>query len=209
MKEDAQDVAIAVSTTLHRQATQIKLLKAEAEQLRASIATKIKRRSHSEALPLPVNNGLTGGASFFTPRSIRVALLKLDEEKAHKHQEKLQKQKEKGERAAKKLAEDQAKEQRRVKRARGKEEKEKEKADKAAKKQAKKEERDRVKALQTAQKGKHKASKAPLEPKKKQKRSVGGAVGGAMGNVAERAATPQPTRQTQSGRSMKLLSKFR
>ena len=87
--------------------------------------------------------------------------------------------------------------------------KEAQKAEREAEKQRRREERDRQKALKTSQKGKRKALEAPPKPKKKQKLSGGGSVGGSMGGVAERAATQQPPRLTKSGRTSALPSRFR
>ena len=84
-------------------------------------------------------------------------------------------------------------------------EKEKEKAEKAAQRAAQKSTRDTGKALQLSQKGKRKASQAPLQGRKRQKRVVDTVDTG----EASEGASATPVISTRRGRSVKLPDRYK
>ena len=109
---------------------------------------------------------------------------------------------------ASKLYKEKLDQEKRVAREALKVEREKAKADKAkqaAERARQQEARNAEKSLQLPQKGKRKASRPPIQSKKRQKRVVA-AVGGAK--AAEVSAAP-PTVTTSRGRSVNLPSKYR
>jgi hypothetical protein len=216
MKETSQEVARKLTSSIHRLATKSKLQKLEIQGLQASLNTKNKRKRHGKALPLPVLNRHTGGAIFYSPRSVRQARATLATREAVQHQEKLDKAETKRLKEAKKLLDQKLAKERAEKRMKEKERREKEKAERAASaaakranSQRKKAEKDREKAIKTSQKGKRKASKVSSKPQKRQKVSGGGAIGSAASGAAIRAASPEPPRTTSRGRTITLPLKFR
>ena len=194
---------------IHRASTETKLLQHENMGLVAFLDTHNKRTNHGRRLLVGGSKKQQTDAGWYSPRRLekerREIAMKDDAKVAQKAADHSKRELQKAKKALdqKHRAERQeaAKKQREVKEA--------QKAERAAENQRQKEERDRQKALQTTQTSKRKASKAPLKPKKKQKLSGSGLVGGSMGSVAERAATQQPPRLTKSGRTSALPSRFR
>jgi len=212
VKETTQDVARQLTSSIHRLTTQNKLQALEIKGLRASLATKNKRKSHGKALPLPVPDRTTGGAVFYSPRSVRQAKALLAEREAEEHQKELQKAETKKLRADTKLLNEKLAKERAEKRVREKERKEREKAERAAKaaeKKAVQNKNARQKALETSQKGKRKASK-PLPKQPKRQKKVSGAVGGVVGSsVAHGATSDLPAKQSRGGRNIKTPARYR
>ncbi|OAK94626.1 hypothetical protein IQ06DRAFT_187214, partial [Phaeosphaeriaceae sp. SRC1lsM3a] len=170
VKETTKGVASTLISSVHQLSTQNKLQAIELEGLRASLATKNKRKGHGKPLPLPVKNRTTGGAIFYSPRSVRVAKQNLAIKEAEEHQNELEKIDKKEVRRQNKLVKEKEAKERAEKRVKDKKRRDKEKAAKAAKTAAKKAESDRKKALQLSQKGKRKATKAPASRPIKKKR---------------------------------------
>ena len=215
-KETSENVARELTAAIHRLTTKSKLQKLEIQGLQASLATKNKRKSHGKALPLPVSNRRTGGATFYSPRSVRQAWATLATREAEEHQKELEKAETKRLQEANKLLKQKLAKERAEERVKARKRRQREMAERAAnaaakraENQRKKEEKDRQKAIQTSQKGKRKALRAPSKPQKRQKVSGGGAISGAASGAAVRAASPEPRRTTSRGRTITLPSKFR
>jgi hypothetical protein len=205
VKDTSDEVVRRLEASFHRASTETKLLRHENEGLRASLATKNKRRHHGKRLPLQKPERPSGGATFWSPRKVSEARARRAEMEATKQAEELKKVEMKELRAASKLYNKKIAEERRVERERVKVVKEKERAEKEAEKQRQKQERDYQKAIQTSQKGKRKALRVPVSKNKRQKRSGGGAAAAAL---VEAPSAPSPPK-TLSGRSVRLPSKFR
>jgi hypothetical protein len=213
-----KDISITVARKLtssdHRLATENKLRALEIERLRASLATKNKRTSHGKALPLPMEEKSIGGATFFSPRSVRRAKAKLKQMEPEKkeHQAEVQKADKKKLKADTKLIEEKLAKEAAEARVKDKKKKEREKAERAAKaveQKAIRENNARQKALQTTQNSKPKALKLLSKQPKRQKK-VGGAVGSAVGSGVAHGATPAlPPKQSRSGRNIKPPAQFR
>jgi hypothetical protein len=205
VKDTGDEVVRRLEPSIHRAAAETELLRHENEGLRASLATKNKRRGHGKRLPLKRAEKPGGGATFWSPRKISEARAKLAEIKTERRQEQLKKDEVKDQRAANKLYKQKITEERRVERERAKVVREKERAEKATERERLKQQHDAAKALQLSQKGKRKASQAPPLNKKRQKRSGDGAATEA---VLQRASAP-PVQTTSRGRNVHLPSKFR
>jgi hypothetical protein len=205
VKDSSNDVVRRLEASIHRASTETKLLRHENEGLRASLATKNKRKRHGKRLPLTSDESVGGGAIFWSPQKVDEARGKQAEIEEDERQEKLKKVEMKELRAASKLYKEKIIEEKRAERERAKVVREKERAEKAAEKQRQKEERNLQKAIQTSQTGKRKASRASAPKNKRQKRSGGSAAA----RIAPTRSPSPPPRITSRGRSIKVPSKFR
>ena len=106
---------------------------------------------------------------------------------------------------AAKLYKEKIRQEKRVAREAARKEKEKERAEKAAQRAAQKSARDAEKALQLSQKGKRKASQAPLQRRKRQKRVVDALDTG----EASEGVSATPAISTRRGRSVKLPDRYK
>jgi hypothetical protein len=132
VKDISDTVARKLTSSVHRLATENKIQALEITGLRSSLATKNKRTSHGKALPLPISEKSTGGAIFFSPRSVRQAKAKLKQQEQEEHQEELQKAETKKLKADTKLLKEKLAKEAAEKRVKEKERKEREKAERAA-----------------------------------------------------------------------------
>jgi hypothetical protein len=203
--DTSNEVVRRLEASIHRASTKTKLLRYENEGLRASLATKNKRKKHGKRLPLASPERSGGGATFWSPRKVDEARAKRAEMEATQEAEQLKKVEMRELRASNKLYYQRLAEEKRLERERAKVVREKERAKKAAEKQRQKEERDCQKAIQTSQTGKRKASRVPAPENKRQKRSSGGVAA----RVAHTRSPSPPPRITSRGRSIKIPSKFR
>jgi hypothetical protein len=194
---------------IHHASTETKLLRYENRGLLASLDTHNKCTNHSRRLLVTGSKKQFTDAAFYSPRRLEAARLKIVKKDKAKAAQKAANHTKKELTQAKKALDQKHQEEKRKAAKRQREVKEAQKAEREAEKQRRREERDCQKALKTSQKGKRKALEALPKPKKKQKLSGGGSVGGSMGSVAKRAATQQPSRLTKSGRTSALPSRFR
>jgi hypothetical protein len=204
-KDTSEQVVRRLEASIHQAAAQTELIKHENEGLRASLATKIKRKGRVKRLPFEGAEKPGGGAIFWSPRVVGEARSRRVEMEAGKLEEKLRIARVKKNRTANKVLKEKQKQKQRVEREKAKEVREKEKAEKAAKRERLQQERTAAKALQLSQKSKHKASRAPSTNNKRQKRSGGGAAAAAP---VEEPSAPS-LRKTLRGGKVHLPKKFR
>jgi hypothetical protein len=205
VKDTSDDVVRRLEASIHRASTETKLLRYENAGLRASLATKNKRRSHGKHLPLAQAESTGGGAFFWSPRKVQEARVKCAEMDHQKHQEKLKKVEMKALGAANKLYKQKIAEEKRAERERAKGVREKEKAAKAAEQRRQREERNLQKAIQTPQRGKRRGSQAPA-PKNKRRKASGSS---AAAPVPVQPVSALPVLTTSHGRNVHLSAKFR
>jgi hypothetical protein len=212
VKDTSDQVVRRLEASFHRASTETKLLRHENEGLRASLATKNKRRRHGKRLPLTASEKPGGGATFWSPKKVGEARAKQAEMEAKQQAEELKNVKMRELRAANKLYQKKIAEEKPVARERAKVVREKERAEKAVRlvhaqreKQQQKDAANATKALQLSQRGKRPASKK-LALKRARGRRV---IGAASGDAPAPAPAPAPPKKTSSGRKVNLPSKFR
>lgn len=103
MKDLPSEKAMELETSVHRAATQSKLMRHENEDLRESIDTKNQRKSHDTVLPLESDSNLSGGSLFFSPTKIKTSRAELAQKEAEQRDEKVRKANEKEFKASTKL----------------------------------------------------------------------------------------------------------
>lgn len=215
VKVTTAGVARKLTSSVHRLSTQNKLQQLELEGLRASLATKNKRMRYGKPLLLPVSNRTTGGAIFYSPRTVRQAKATLATKEAEKHQKELDKAESKKQRQEKKLQDELFAKKRAEERVKERQKKDdaarraQDAAEKRAERKHQREARDHEKTLKSSHIGKHKASRASPKQQKRQKVSGDGAVGGGSSDTARPAASPEPARTTSCGRTITLPIKLR
>jgi hypothetical protein len=192
-------------SSLHHLSVQNELLQHENTRLREALAIKKKRTRKSKALDLQQRDEYHGGSVLWSPRKVREARVRQSIKEREDKEEQLQKAETAELRKAAKLYKEKIQQEKRVAREVAKKEKEKERADKAAQRAAQKSARDAEKALQLSQKGKRKASQAPLQRRKRQKRVVDALDTG----EASEGASATPAISTRHGRSVKLPNRYK
>jgi hypothetical protein len=76
VKDTSNEVVRRLEALIHRASTETKLLRYENEGLRASLATKNRRKRHGKRLPLASPERPDGGATFWSPRRVGEARAK-------------------------------------------------------------------------------------------------------------------------------------
>ena len=192
-------------SSLHHLSVQNELLQHENTGLREALAIKKKRTRKSKALDLQQRDEYHGGSVLWSPRKVREARVRQSIKEHEDKEEQLQKAETAELRKAAKLYKEKIQQEKRVAREVARKEKEKERAEKVAQRTAQKSARDAEKALQLSQKGKRKASQAPLQSRKRQKRVVNGLDTG----EASQGASGTPAIPTRRGRSIKLPDRYK
>lgn len=212
VKDAGEKIVRKLTGSIHRAATETKLLRHENKGLRTSLHTQNKRKNNGKRLPLAEiqvrNDRATGGATFWSPSKVKEARAIRALKQQEDEENKLQKARLKAEKAAKKVREEEEKEERAKARKLAKEVKEKElreRAAKAAKTKRVRAENNTKKAIKTSKKGKRKASSALAPKNKRQKASSGGAAP----VEASAPASASPVRTTSRGRNVHLPAKFK
>ena len=215
VKDTGDEIVQRLTKSIHRAATETKLLRHENKGLRTSLLTQTKRKGNAKRLPLAEiqvrNDRATGGAEFWSPGKVKEA----QAIKALKHQEakeiKLEKARIAAEKAAQKVQQAEEKEERIKARKLAKEVREKEAAERAARvaeNKRQREENNTQKAIYASQKGKRKASRASASSNKRKKVSGGGARGGGSSASASQPAPASPAKTTSRGRNVQLPARY-
>jgi hypothetical protein len=89
VKDTGNQSAKKLESSIQRAAAETELIKHENEGLRASLATKNKRKRHGKVLPLTQESNPSGGGSFWSPKKMGKSIEERVEKDKEKHQEKL------------------------------------------------------------------------------------------------------------------------
>ena len=205
VKDQGSQEAQKLRQSLHHLSVQNELLKHEIEGIKQVLSTKQKRRKKGKNLDLQQREEYHGGAVFWSPRKVREARTRQSIREREEKDQQLQKADRAELKKAAKLYKEKIQQEKRVTREVARKEKEKEKAEKAAQRAAQKSARNAEKALQLSQKGKRKASQAPLQRRKRQKR----VVDTVDTREASKGASATPAISTRRGRSVKLPDRYK
>jgi hypothetical protein len=210
--ERAKDEGKRVAAALHSLQVQNELLHHENEGLRAALITKERQDKKSKVLDLQQRQEYYGGAVLWSPRKIREARVRETVKQREEEAEKLQKEQDRDLKAAatlyKKNMAEEAKELRKIARARAAEERKARAAQRVAARALKKQQRDAAtsqKSRDTPNKGRRAASRSAVQKRAPRR----GVVGAARGDVVPSPLPEPPPKTTSRGRRINVLSKFR
>ncbi len=195
-----------LSRSLHYLSTQNQLLTLENKGLRRQVSKQKTSKKKRVKLPLQPAKEYYSSAVFWSPRKVREAQQRAQENHHKELEEAAAKARKKQERAEKKLQDEREKEQKRIERARKKEEEAQRKAAEQAQKKQPKSKRNAAKPIQLSQSSKRKASQKPPAKRTTKKRRVGGAVGSS--SAAVRSPSPPPKLNSR-GRKIALPKRFK
>ena len=212
VKDPRSRGARKLGQTIHHLSIQNELLNEEIAGLKKTLhLQKKKKKQRNKQLELPLNQEYHGGAMLWSPRTFRQARARMAQQAAEQKAEELKKAETKKSKAANKLYQEKIAEEKRVQRLREKEEraqakavKDAEVAERKAERERQKQARDAAKGIQLPKTGKRKASQ-PTAPRKKQNR--GGLGAGSRPIARDRSPTPPP-KFNRRGRKIVPPKKF-
>jgi hypothetical protein len=198
-----------LNQTIHQISVQKSLLEHEVQGLRQALANERLRRRRGKALPLDQGEEYHGGAIFWSPRKVKEARDRLQQQELEEEQQQLQKADRARIRENQKQAKAQAIEAGRKARAEARisrqAEKAREAADRASRAAARRAQQRLQQAQKTSQKGKRHSLKASVKEALKER----AAAQGQSGKETLGAAAGPPPSQSRHGRAIKLPAKHR
>ncbi|KAF1937061.1 hypothetical protein EJ02DRAFT_357699 [Clathrospora elynae] len=202
VKDRGDPKAQKLSRAFYQISVQKSLLEHEAQGLKHALINERLRRKRGKALPLEAPEDYNGRAIFWSPRKVKEARERQHQQELEQQQQQRQKVEASRLRNEARQAKAWAIQARRQARAEARISREAEKASRAA---ASRTQQQLKQALKTSQKGKRMRLKAAAKPASK--KTVAAEPQGS--GKASGAAAAAPSAQSQHGRKIKLLAKFR
>jgi hypothetical protein len=198
-----------LNQTIHRLSIRSTLAEHENTRLKEALINERLRRKRGKALPLEQGEEYHGGAVFWSPRKVKEARDRLQQQELEEEQQQLQKADRARVREEQKQAKAQAIEARRKAKAEARilrqAEKAREAADHASRAAARRAQQQLQRAQKTSQKGKRRSLKASIKAGSKQRAATQARSGG----DASGAAAGPPQSQSRHGRAITLPAKYR
>jgi hypothetical protein len=198
-----------LNQTIHRLSIRSTLAEHENTRLKEALINERKRRKRGKALPLEAAEEYHGGAVFWSPRKVKDARDRLQQQELEEEQQQLQKVKRARVREEQKQAKLQAVQEKRAARAAARIVRESEKTRKAAEQASRaaacRTQQQLQQALKNAQNSKKRSFKAAAKAGSKKRAA---ALPPGDGEASGAAAAPPPS-QSRHGRAIRLPAKYR